>query len=188
MKHMTRTFLLFVLLGLTAGSCKKDDDNNDNPEDSLAEYFYCKINGQEFRPSSTFGCNNRLFGYYPEAGDGIEAGYLVLNGTDCPTFRSMSLRFWGFEPNTETIDFVNPYYADSCSPIFVNYSETELDLIFDSLISGHTNFTHFCSSQLPNGPLGLVEGNFAFAAANSETDSIIHITDGHFRFRIQQTW
>jgi len=189
MKHLTKPFLIFLLLSLSTGSCKKDDDGeNGTPQDSMAEYFHCKINGVEFRPSSTFTCNSRLFGYYPEAGDGIEGGYLVMSGTECPTHnKSVSLRFQGFVPQTGPLNFMEPSPVDSCFPIFVAQLSPEL-LIFDSLTSGSMDLVHFSPSTLPNGQLGLVEGTFEFSVANTELDSTVHITDGHFRFRIQQTW
>jgi len=187
MKHLTKPLLIFILLGLGMGSCKKDDDNDSStPQDSPAEYFHCKINGEEFRPFSTSSCSSRLFGYYPEAGDGIEAGYMVIRGRDCETTDVVALRFSGFTAGTGHFDFLQPTFADSCYPIFGRIVPDILT--FDSLIAGSMNLIHFSPSTLPDGQLGLVEGTFDFSVANAELDSTVHITDGHFRFRIQHTW
>lgn len=187
MKHLTKTFLIFLFLSLSIGSCKKDDDGeNGTPQDSMAEYFYCKINGVEFNPYSTSSCNSRLFGYYPEAGDGIEAGYMVIRGRDCETTDVVALRFSGFTAGTGQVDLLEPTIADSCYPIFGRIFPDILT--FDSLLFGSMNLVHFSPSTLPNGALGLVEGTFEFSVANAELDSTVHITEGNFRFRIQQTW
>ncbi len=186
MKHLTKTFLIFLLLSLSIGSCKKDDDGeNGTPQDSMAEYFHCKINGIAFNPSSTFTCNSRLFGYYPEAGNGIDAGYLVIRGRECPPGGNLvAVRIFGLNPSTGTINFLEPAEADSCSPVFRSAD----GILYEELISGHVHFQEFRPSELPDGDLGLVEGTFEFSVANAELDSTIHITEGHFRFRIQQTW
>jgi len=176
-------YLIFLLpISLFILGCNKDDDNNKPAEDSIAEYFYCDINGEHFNPTSDFNCNSRLFGYYPEAGDGISAGYLVLRGRNCAGDDNyVALRFFGFEPTESIIDFTQPAFADSCSPLFKNE-----DLRFEELISGQMELQHFRPRQ--GEEKGLVEGTFECKLKNTETDSIVNITNGYFRFRIEHTW
>ncbi|MGB6035088.1 MAG: hypothetical protein WBG42_02385 [Cryomorphaceae bacterium] len=182
MKHPTKIFLLFLLICLSANSCKKEDDNNNSDEDSLAEYFYCDINGQRFNPTSNFNCNGRLFGYTPESEDGISAGYLVISGKNCPAGELLGLRFYNLQPTEGEINFLNPVVADSCSPFFKSTD----DEVYDVLLHGNASFEHF--EPRVGNTKGLIEGTFDFSVAHAETDSVVTVTNGYFRFRIEHTW
>lgn len=184
MKNKINFLFLLLPISLFIIGCDKDDDDNDKPEeDSLAEYFYCDINGVHFNPTSDFNCNSRLFGYYPEAGNGIDAGYLVIRGRDCFSDGDyFALKFYGFQPTSGLMSLVQPEFADSCKPLFENGDY----LRFEELQTGHVDFTHFRPRL--GEEKGLVEGTFECTLANTEIDSVVHITNGYFRFRIEHTW
>jgi hypothetical protein len=182
MKSKINYLILLLPITLFFAGCDKDDDDNKPDEDSLAEYFYCDINGVHFNPTSDFNCNSRTFGFYPESADGISAGYLVIGGRHCSGGDNfVALRFFGFEPNQELLDFIQPTFADSCFPLFKNE-----DLRFEELISGQMDIQHF--RPRISEEKGLVEGTFECKLKNTETDSIVNITNGYFRFRIEHTW
>lgn len=184
--RQTKLFLLLLFTLAVYGCCKDDDDNPETvSEDSMLEYFRCKINGEEFTATSNFSCDGRTFGYYPEAADGVDAGYMVLSGKDCADERDIvAIRFFDFNPELGLIDFTEPQTADSVSPIY----KVSIDIKYERLISGNMNLTHFRPRELPNGELGLVQGTFEFMVSNETGDSIVNITDGEFRYRVQNSW
>src|SRR5690554_31547 len=187
MKHRKILLALCALLAMSS-SCKKDDDLRD--DSSFAEYFNCKINGVEFNPRGTFTCNHLSFYYYQEAIAGMEAGYFLLSGVDCPTYNAVAIRIFGLQPNTGELNFFEPTYADSCSPIIqsVPHEISEGMIYYDQLISGSMRITTFIPRDSITHRLGKIEGTFEFSVANEENDSVIHVTDGAFRFKVPNIW
>jgi hypothetical protein len=184
-------FSLFIIcLGFSC--CKDDDDDNQPPGESasgnFSEYFTCKINGVEFEPQGTFSCNHEVFYYYPAGTAGLEESYMLIKGDNCPENKSIVLRIFGIVPDDGLMNFLEPSYADSCSPFFKHNIQGEQSLIFEDLLSGEMNLTSFTPRQPNNGPFGKIEGTFEFSVANENNDSIIHITDGAFRFKVPNTW
>ncbi|NEN25171.1 hypothetical protein G3O08_16845 [Cryomorpha ignava] len=183
-------FTVLILLS-TSFSCCKDDDNKPGDEnENFSEYFTCKINGVEFNPTGTFNCNNLSFYYYQEETGGVPAGSMVISGRNCPTGEAVALRFEGVEPNVGFLDFNFPTYADSCFPIYRNaHIETGSTIIhYESLIVGSMNISSFTPRDSVTEKLGKIEGTFEFTVANEENDSIIHVTDGAFRFKVPNIW
>ena len=115
---------------------------------------------------------------------------MVISGRDCPTGESVALRFEGIEPNTGYLDFEFPSYADTCFPIYRNgYLVTDSPVVYyDHMIAGSMNITTFTPRDSITEKLGKIEGTFEFSVANEENDSIIHITDGAFRFKVPNIW
>jgi len=187
MKHLTKTFLIFFILSLSAGSCKKDDD--DNVSDNFSEYFKCKINGVQFTPRSDFNCNGKTFYYYPAGAGGLDDGYMLILGRDCPTDRASALRIFNpVVPITGVIDFIAPQYADSISPIYFYYDSNSEGIAFDNTITGHMNIVEFTPRDSITMEFGKLEGTFEFTVSNEAQDSTIHITDGAFRFKVPNFW
>lgn len=183
MKHRKIFLALCALLAMSS-SCEKDDDLRD--DSSFGEYFTCKINGVEFKPQGTFTCNNLSFYYYQEPIGDQEPNYLVISGFDCPSGRTVKLRFFGLEHQTGFMNFVQPTYADSCSPFYKHYIEPGNEIEMDSLVSGSINITSFSPRDLITDKLGKIEGTFEFTIANE--DSVLSITDGSFRFKVPNIW
>lgn len=186
-----RYLILTTILLVTSFSCCKDDDDSPpGDSDSFSEYFTCKINGVEFNPQGTFTCNNMSFYYYQEAVGGVPAGSMVIVGHDCPSKRAVYLRFEGMSHQTGNLTFVNPTYADSCFPAYSYSDGGEIPnfVVFENLVSGSMNITTFTPRDSITEKLGKIEGTFEFSVANEENDSIIHITDGAFRFKVPNIW
>ncbi|NEN25168.1 hypothetical protein G3O08_16830 [Cryomorpha ignava] len=190
MKKIRYLFLISVILTTSFSCCKDDDGLQSDDQGNFAEYFTCKINGVEFNPTGTFNCNNLSFYYYKEATAGIDAGYFLLSGVDCPTYNAIALRIFGMNPNTGYLDFLEPAFADSCSPIVQSVPGEIVEGMFyyDQLISGSMNITAFTPRDSVTEKLGKIEGTFEFTVANEENDSIIHVTDGAFRFKVPNIW
>ncbi len=189
MKHLTKTFLILLLLSLSAGSCKKDDDDNpNNNSDNFSEFFYCKINGEEFRPQGSFTCNNQVFYYYHEETAGISAGYLLIRGRDCPTGRNVRIRISGLSPETGFLDFSAPAFADSCFPGYVHFVNEQNEIHMEHLLAGSATITTFTPRDSVSLEYGRIEGTFEFSVTNENQDSIIHITEGAFRFKVPNMW
>lgn len=187
MKHRKIFLALCALLAMSS-SCEKDDDLHD--DSSFAEYFTCKINGVEFNPRGTFTCNHLSFYYYENATAGVPAGSMVISGRDCPTGESVVLRFEGLNPNMGYLDFNIPTYADTCFPIYRSaYLDTDSPVVYyEHLLSGSMNITTFTPRDSITHRLGKIEGTFEFSVANEENDSVLHITDGAFRFKVPNIW
>jgi|SRR5690554_1841552 len=185
MKHRKIFLALCALLAMSS-SCEKDDDLRD--DSSFGEYFTCKINGVEFKPQGTFTCNNLKFYYYQEALGGVEPNYMLLSGYDCPQAKGVSLRLFGIDHQTGYLNFLKPTYADSCSPAFIHFVEPGYIVEMENLISGSMNITTFTPRDSITHRLGKIEGTFEFTVANEENDSVIHVTDGAFRFKVPNIW
>ncbi|NEN25610.1 hypothetical protein G3O08_19130 [Cryomorpha ignava] len=50
------------------------------------------------------------------------------------------------------------------------------------------NIATFTPRDSSSEKLGKIEGTFEFTVVNEENDSIIHITDGAFRFKVPNVW
>lgn len=185
MKKLTKPFLIFILLSLTAGSCKKDDDDD---SDNFSEYFYCKINGEEFQTRSTFICNSRTFYYYPAGTAGLPDDYILISGKHCPSNKSVTIRLYNPVPTTGYLHFLEPAFADSCSPFYRHTSEEGLYIMMENLISGSMNIETFTPRDSITLEEGRIEGTFEFSVTNENQDSIIHITEGVFRFKVPNMW
>lgn len=185
MKHLTKTFLIFFILSLSAGSCKKDDD--DNVSDNFSEYFKCKINGVEFTSRSNFNCDGKAFHYYPAGAGGLDNGYMLISGRDCPTSLGVMLRI--FNPQIPTIGEVNivqPSFADSISPLVLHIDGDILNFEFEP--SGFLSIDTFTPRDSLTMEFGKLEGTFEFTVSNEELDSTVHVTDGAFRFKVPNFW
>lgn len=182
MKQLTLLFFSLNLLFIT--SCKDDDVEPFDPNESLVEYFRCNINGEPFQALSSFNCEGLLFDYYPESAMGVDQGYMVIRGKDCYSNRSVGIRFVDYYPSGDTVNFLTPIQADSISP-FYSYRDPNL-ITNEILINGTLIFSRFESRD--DESLGTVEGTFEFTVSNETQDSIFHVTDGEFRYRIQHSW
>ncbi|NEN25173.1 hypothetical protein G3O08_16855 [Cryomorpha ignava] len=140
----------------------------------------------EFNPTGTFNCNNLGFYYYGANTGGLDDKYMVIFGKDCPASQTMAIRLFGMEHQAGYLDFLQPSFADSCSPAFIHYIEPGYEIEMDSLISGSMNITTFTPRDSISEKLGKLEGTFEFTIANQ--DSIIHVTDGAFRFKVPNIW
>jgi hypothetical protein len=189
MKPTTRTFLIFLLLSLSAGSCKKDDDDNpSNNSDNFSEYFYCKINGEEFQPRGTPSCNNRSFYYYPAGTGGLSEDYILISGRDCPSNLGVAIRIFNPTPAEGNFDMLSPEFADSISPSLLHIDSEEGVLTFQELIGGYLHIVTFTPRDSVTLEYGRIEGTFEFSVTNENQDSIIHITEGAFRFKVPNMW
>lgn len=186
--RIRKHILLISIALVTCLSCCKDDDYAPDGE-HFAELFTCKINGVEFRTRPTITCNDERFYYYEAGMGGLEDSYMLIAGKDCPNFLSVGLRNFGIIYGTGYLDFNQPAFADSCSPyIRHNLWPGNGILGFDSLISGGMNITTFTPRDSVTQRLGKIEGTFEFTVANEELDSVVHVTDGYFRFKVPNVW
>ena len=188
MKNFKTFALLFVLLATSFSCCKDDDDNPPGENESFSEYFTCKINGVEFDPQGSFTCNNLSFYYYQEEIGGVPSGSMLISGRDCPSHQTISLRFSGMTTNTGYLNFLEPTYADSCFPGYRHFISGTGEFLFENLNSGYMDITTFTPRDSVTQKPGKIEGTFEFSVANENNDSIIHITDGAFRFKVPNIW
>lgn len=142
MKHPTKTLLFFLLIFLTANSCKKDDDDNpSNDSDNFSEYFKCKINGVEFTGRSNFNCNGNSFYFYPAGAGGLDDGYMLIAGENCNENLSVFLRFFDpVVPSTGSFDITEPLCADSISPLVRHFISNDGVYKFEDEQSGTPTF------------------------------------------------
>jgi hypothetical protein len=185
---MKRSFLLTLSLIILFSCNEKNNDCPQNNPPGFAEYFSCKINGEEFIPRGDFGCSRYTFSYSPQGGIGIDEGYFLVSGRDCPTLRSVSVRINNFQPLTGILNFVEPAHADSCFPLYrFNPLDGEI-LRFENLISGTMDINTMTPYDSKNQEPGRVEGTFEFTVANETNDSTITVTDGEFGFKVYAEW
>jgi len=187
MRYITKATIILIAIGLCAASCKNDDDDGFSAEDSMAEYFRCKINGEEFRSQGDWTCSPNLFDYYPESINGVEAGYLVLRGRNCIDERRIGLRFREATPQLGEFSFLEPAFADSAFPFYsFKPNPNELNRTIEQLVNGSINFIRF--EPRVGDKLGTVEGTFNFTVRDTIDQIDYNITEGEFRFRIQHSW
>ncbi|NEN25604.1 hypothetical protein G3O08_19100 [Cryomorpha ignava] len=181
---MKRLSCLFLFLSLTAifSSCKKD--NNDWTPPRSGDYFTCLINGERFETEGSFNCSGDQFSYYPAGTAGMEESYLLFKGRICNIGKSVAIRMSGVEPFTGTLNMVESTLVDSCFP----YVWLRADQFYEQLQSGTLIVEEFTPRQPNNGPFGNFEGTFEFVVSNDTLDSVIHITEGQFRFRVPNIW
>lgn len=179
-----------VLLLASLSACKNDDDSPQTPNYG-AEYFECKVNGEDFVPQGIpFACDPFLFNYYPEPYLGSNAGYTIIRGLNCFTDQSVGIRVYGLVPSEGILDFVNPIIADSVSPYqgFFNWSDSTLTTI-ECLVDGQMVIEHFIPREPgANTPSGSIKGTFNFSVTDSLNTDTFHITDGRFRFNVPQVF
>jgi hypothetical protein len=85
------------------------------------------------------------------------------------------------------MDMKDPLFADSCRPLVAQQETPEsYYYFFDKLQSGSIEVSSF--SPRNGDSFGKIEGTFAFVLKDEIIDSTITVTEGAFRFRIQQTW
>ncbi|NEN25601.1 hypothetical protein G3O08_19085 [Cryomorpha ignava] len=184
MKNILKITLLTISI-LTLSQCKDDDDKPEKPNYG-AEYFKCKVNGLEFQTPSDFSCDGKYFNYYPEAYGGNEAGYMVMSGTNCPTYTYVTIRIYGLLPTTGHLDFLTPAFADSISP-FYNYTAADsTSTIYEQLIDGEMNIEQFIPRADGSSPYGTIKGTFHFTVTDTNALDTFRITDGSFRFDVPQ--
>lgn len=190
MKHPTKTLLFFLLIFLTANSCKKDDDDNpSNDSDNFSEYFTCKINGVEFTPRSDFNCNGKTFYYYPAGAGGLDEAYMIVSGRDCSSNLSVSLQIFNPEiPSIGTFTLSDPHFADSISPRIRHNISDDGVYVYSQLSDGNLSINTFTPRDSITMEFGKLEGTFEFTVSNEELDSTIHVTDGSFRFKVANFW
>lgn len=190
MKHPTKTLLFFLLIFLTANSCKKDDDDNpSNDSDNFSEYFKCKINGVEFTTRSDFNCNGKTFYYYPAGVGGVDSAYMLISGRNCDENMTVALRFYNPEiPAIGTFEFLSPEFADSSSPAIRHNISGDGVYIYESLLGGELSISTFTPRDSVTLEFGKLEGTFDFTVFNEELDSTVHVTDGSFRFKVANFW
>lgn len=190
MNYLTKTFLIFFALGFLASACKKDDVSNpSNESQNFSEYFYCKINGEEFTPQGNPYCNSKAFHFYTKGSGGLDDSYMLIRGQNCNTDKSVLLRFFGAEVFTGNMDMLNPAYADSCSPLVAQQETPDSYYYrFEKLQSGFIDISSFSPRETNGGAFGKVEGTFAFVLTDETIDSTVHITDGAFRFKVPNMW
>ncbi len=187
--RIRKHILLISMALVTFLSCCKDDDDDAPNGEHFAELFTCKINGVEFRTIPTFYCNDEVFYFYEAGMGGLEDSYMLMSGVDCPNHLSVGLRNFGIIYGTGYLDFNQPTFADSCSPYIRHSPGPDIGiLLFDSLISGGMNITTFTPRDSVTQRLGKIEGTFEFTVANEELDSVVHVTDGYFRFKVPNVW
>ena len=186
MEKIRYLILTTILLATSMSCCKDDDDKLQGDDDSFSEYFTCKINGVEFNTNSTFSCNGKSFYYYEAGMGGLENSYMLIKGENCPDMKALAIRLFGMEHQMGYMNFLQPTYADSCSPAFIHYIEPGYEILIDSLISGSMNITTFTPRDSVTQKLGKIEGTFEFTIANQ--DSVLNITDGAFRFKVPNIW
>jgi len=186
MKHPTKISLFFLLIFLTANSCKKDDDDSpSNDSDNFSEYFKCKINGVEFTTRSDFNCNGKTFYYYPAGAGGLDEAYMIVSGRDCSTNLSVSLQIFNPEvPSIGTFTLSNPQFADSISPRIRHHVIGDDVYVYSHLSEGNISINTFIPRDSTTMEFGKLEGTFEFIVSSEELDSTVHVTDGAFRFKV----
>jgi len=179
--------VLLIITLLILFSCRKEKGSS--PEEGhLAEYFRCKINGEDFHPRGNFNCSRYTFSYSPQGGLGIDQGYFLLAGKDCPTMKSVALRINGLSEPVSYLDFIEPVEADSCFPFYRHNLGNGTILLFESLQSGSLNISTFTPYNSETNEPGKIEGTFEFTVSNENNDSTINITDGAFAFEVYAEW
>ena len=111
---------------------------------------------------------------------------MLIKGENCPQSRILTIRLFGMEHQTGYLDFLEPTFADSCSPAYIHFIETGNILEVNDLISGSMNITTFTPRDSITQKLGKIEGTFEFTIANQDTT--LYITDGAFRFKVPNIW
>ncbi len=184
---MKNSILLFLLILTTACCCKTNDNKKPDEDNNFAQYFRCKVNGEDFHNRGDLTCESLLFDYYPEAINGTPQGYLVLSGRNCEIESSVGLRFSDAIPQTGTFNFIEQMFADSAFPYyaFVPSGGGGLQAV-EKLVDGSVTFSRF--EPRTEEKLGTVEGTFNFTVIDTIDQTTYNITDGEFRFRIQHSW
>ena len=188
MKHPSKIFFIFLIICLSANSCKKDDDDKPDEPNYGPEYFECKINGEPFQAVSIpFQCSGPRFDYYPEAFMSVPEGYMALGGVHCPTYNSVAIRVFGYEQDTGYIDFVDPIVVDSISPYY-SFDADSLSprILYENLVDGSIVLHEIIPRESGNSPLGTISGTFEFTVTDETGIDTIHVTEGRFRFDVPQ--
>jgi|SRR5690554_4329682 len=177
------TFLIIGLLSLS--QCKDDDDKPDEP-DYGAEYFKCKVNGEEFDAHSTFSCDGRKFDYYPEAYLGSPAGFMGLRGRNCSNYEVVGIRINGIFINDNYISFIQPSAVDSAYPYYSIENSLGQIVTYENVLDGEMNIEQFIPRVDGSSPYGTIKGTFNFTVTDENAVDTFHITDGSFRFDVPQ--
>jgi|SRR5690554_1292328 len=181
-----KTIILIALILITNSCCKDDDLQGDSG--SFSEYFTCKINGVEFDTQGTFYCLDKAFYFYNAGDGGLPDSYMLIYGRNCVESKSVAIRLSGMQYQTGYLNFLEPTFADSCRPFYKHNIQGQEGEMYENLISGSMNITTFTPRDSVTEILGKIEGTFEFSVANEENDSIIHVTDGAFRFKVPNIW
>ncbi len=186
MKNLTKTFLIFLLLSLSASSCKKDDDNDWDPP-RTGDYFTCLVNGERFETSSSFNCNGTSFYYYPAGSVGeIDTNVISMRGINCNAVDQpvIFLGLHGIEPFTGYLNFLNTESGESGRPVVVHGNL----IAFDKLVDGWIDVDEFSPRQPNNGDFGTFRGTFEFTVTHDTIETVYEITEGEFRFAVPNIW
>ncbi|NEN25893.1 hypothetical protein G3O08_20590 [Cryomorpha ignava] len=184
---MKNTIILFLLILTTACCCKSGDDNKPDEDNNFAQYFRCKVNGEDFQSTGDLTCEPLLFNYFPDSIFGTPQGYLVLRGRNCIDERRVGLRFREAVPQVGTFSLLQPMFADSALPYYSFEPEPgQMNRTVEKLVDGSVTFSRFESRT--EEKLGTVEGTFSFTVIDTIDQTTYNITDGEFRFRIQHSW
>lgn len=187
MKHPSKIFFIFLIICLSANSCKKDDDDKPDEPNYGPEYFECKINGEPFQAVSDFTCSGPRFNYYPEAFMGVPEGYMLLAGKDCINSPLCAIRIYGYDQSLGEMNFSNPVYADSISPFYSYFTDDNPDVILlDQLVNGVIVVEQLIPRESGNSPLGSIKGTFEFTVSDEQGIDTIRVTEGRFRFDVPQ--
>lgn len=182
MKHPTKIFLFFILICLSANSCKKDDDNDWSPPPS-GDYFTCLIDGQRFETQSSFNCRDELFSYYSAGVAGFDESYLLAYGRNCESGSTVAIRMSDINPGTGYYDLTDTIIADSSFPVYRIGYHTH----YETLESGFIQIDEFSLRESPNGDFGNFQGSFGFVLRNDSLQTSVNITEGQFRFEVPNT-
>ena len=165
---MKRILYLFpILIYLSSFSCGKNNLKPDTPNPGY--YFYCKVNGVDFYPSSHGDIWNRSLQctYYGNSFsiDATNAPINVSIGILDP-LNNIKLMDYGYDPQKYEIAGI--------------YDKT---LAADRYISSdiiHINITSIDTTQK------LITGTFYFDAYNETTNDSVKVTDGKFNLYYNQ--
>lgn len=180
--------LLLIGLIIVSTGCK-DDDNDDNPHPPLS-YFSCKVNGEKFetRGQPFGGCNGYRVTFYEEALFDYEPGFLSFGGSYCPSpGRHVVVRGEGILSENIFDLTDSAMYASYVDYRMYNDSDGHK---FNSVLSGTLTISELRPrARRPDGSkkseYGWIEGTFEFEVTNEARDTIVHVTEGRFGFRLQ---
>ncbi|MCZ4409672.1 hypothetical protein O3Q51_12690 [Cryomorphaceae bacterium 1068] len=171
--------VLFLIFQIILFSCKKDGWN----PPKTGDYFTCLVNGERFETKYSFYCSGRSFYYYSAGTAGLDDSYLLAKGVNCDTGEGVTLRMKGLEPQAGYYNVLDTLLADSVFPAYNRGT-----IFYDQLQSGYIQIDEFSPRDGGQGEFGNFAGSFEFAIMNDTLDTVIHITEGQFRFAVPNIW
>ncbi len=177
------TLLTICMLSLT--QCKEDDDQPDK-QNYGAEYFECKVNGVEFKSKSTPHCDGRYFNYYPEAYLGMPEGLMTFYGRNCTDYEVVGIRINGIFINDNYVSFMEPTVVDSAYPYYSIKNSLGQIVTYENVLDGEMEIEQFIPRADGSSPYGTIRGTFNFIVTDANAVDTFRITEGRFRFDVQQ--